>query len=100
MELNNVILAGSVCMHPSVCLSQNVRLCTANKQLDLEEPFFTHVCLLTTYICQLIFIQIDNVLYLNFQAQRFELRMVTDRTNITIADTESHICPFDWHIYI
>ena len=52
-----------------------------------------------------------HVLDLYVQGQRFELntlgssnviisQTVADRTNIAIANTESRIWPFDWHIYI
>ena len=97
MKLNGVILAGSRDVHVFVHPSRNVRLCTTNKQLDLELLIFAYVCKLTIKNSMLIFIQIVNVLDLHFQGQRFEarilgssyvitLQMVTERTNIAIAN--------------
>ena len=52
--------------------SRNIWLCTTNKRLYLEAPILKHLCKLTRYIRQLTFIQMVNVLDLNFQDQRFK----------------------------
>ena len=45
VKLNGVIVGGSVCILPSVCVchSQNVQLCTVNKWLNVELPIFVHI---------------------------------------------------------
>ena len=64
-----------------------------------------------SYVRQPIFAQIHKVLDLHFQGQRFEsntlgssygiiLQTMTYRTNIAIVNTESHMWPLDWHVYI
>ena len=53
MELNGVMLAGSMFVRPSVRPSRNVGLCTAKKQLDLEASIFAHVWMLTKYVRKL-----------------------------------------------
>ena len=57
----------SVCA--SVCLSGNVRLNTANKLLELEEPILAHIYSLTRYLLQPVLIQIVNALDLHFQGK-------------------------------
>ena len=63
------------------------------------------------YICLPIFIKIVDILDLHLHGQRFEWsslgssyviisQMVTDRTNFAIANTESCMRPFAWHIYV
>ena len=95
----------------SVHPSQNVRLCTGNKRLDLEGPICTYVCRFTGTVRLPIFIQIDNVVDHNSKGKEFESstlgssngiisQKVTDGTNIAFADTESRMWPFDWRIYI
>ena len=59
-------------VRPYVRPSRNVRLCTANKRLDLDTPLFAYVCTLTRYCRLLIFIQIVNVFDFQFQSQRLE----------------------------
>ena len=77
-----------------------------------KRQFFAYICMLTRYIHWSIFYQIVNIIDLHFQSQRFEssklgssymiiLQMVTDRTNIAISNTGSHIWPFwlaSWHL--
>ena len=96
--LRNRVYAGMKYVCTSVHLSRNVRLCTANKRLDSEAPILAHSCTLTMYVCLPIFIQNLNVLDVYFQGQIFESstlgssyviisQTVTDRANITIANT-------------
>ena len=74
--------------------------CTTNKWLELEVPsFFANLCRLMRYLCMQTFIQIVNVLDLNFKGQRFKsnismasskviiLQTVSNRTNIALANT-------------
>ena len=80
-----------------------------------DEPksvnIFTYICMLAWYVRAPIFIQIVHILDLDFQGHGFESRIlrssyanisqiVTDRTNISIANTESRMNSFNWHIYI
>ena len=54
--------------------SRNVRLCTANKRMDLEVPIFAVICtrcMLTRYVRLQNFTQIFNVFDLHFQGQSF-----------------------------
>ena len=104
-SVERCIAAGSMCVRPYV---KNVRLCTANKLLNVKYKF------LKTYVVKLhppTFVQIVNVLCLSFQGQRFEWstlrssyviisQTVTDWTNIAIDNTESRMWPFDLHIYV
>ena len=47
--------------------------CTVNKRFDLEAPIFADICMFTKTVHLLqIFVQIVNVLVLNFKGQSFE----------------------------
>ena len=77
MELNDVMLAGSMCVHSfvrtSVCVSaMKCTLMYGEQTLDLEAPIFVHKCMLTRYVHVAIFVQILNALDLHFNGQRFE----------------------------
>ena len=76
-----------------------------------REPCIAYVCMFTKYFLDPVFMQIVCILNLPFQDKIFELstlgssyviilQTATDRTNISIANTERCIWPFDWHINI
>ena len=56
MDLKSVMQACSMC----ISLSQNVRLCTTHKWLNLEARICAHVYMLTRYIYNPIFIEVIN----------------------------------------
>ena len=97
-------------VYSSVRPSRNVRLCNANKWLDLEAPIFVHICMLIMFIRQSISSKLSTSLT-HFQCQRFESSTGLFICNyLTNGDRYDKHCygqhigscmwPFDWHIYI
>ena len=81
---------------PSVCMLQNVRLCTTKKRLNLEAPILAPICMLTRYICQPTFIQSSTFFIVTFKVKESNRvhwkvhviisQTVTDMAHIAIAN--------------